>query len=110
MSHRQHAPSQWSPGAAGPVLSLFDELTDTEGWRDRALCAETWPDAFFPEKGESATPAKRVCRACPVQAQCLEFALGNDERTGVWGGLSERERRRLKARRQQDDGTIPAAA
>ncbi len=67
-------------------------------WKDRALCAETDPEAFFPEKGGSTREAKRVCVSCDVRAECLDFALGNDERFGIWGGLSERERRRLKKR------------
>jgi WhiB family redox-sensing transcriptional regulator len=68
----------------------------TEEWRLDALCAETDPDAFFPEKGGSTREAKRVCTGCPVRAACLDFALANDERFGIWGGLSERERRRLR--------------
>ena len=66
------------------------------GWQDRALCAQTDPEAFFPEKAGSTREAKRVCRSCDVRAECLEYALENDERFGIWGGLSERERRRLK--------------
>ncbi|MGY1690748.1 WhiB family transcriptional regulator [Geodermatophilus sp. SYSU D00697] len=65
-----------------------------------ALCAETDPEAFFPEKGGSTREAKRVCAGCPVRSQCLEFALANDERFGIWGGLSERERRRLRLQRR----------
>ena len=65
-------------------------------WQDRALCAQTDPEAFFPEKGGSTREAKRVCRGCEVRAECLEYALAHDERFGIWGGLSERERRRLK--------------
>lgn len=65
-------------------------------WKDRALCAQTDPEAFFPEKGGSTRDAKRVCSGCEVRAECLSFALTNDERFGIWGGLSERERRRLK--------------
>jgi hypothetical protein len=66
------------------------------GWQERALCAQTDPEAFFPEKGGSTREAKRVCTSCEVRAECLEYALANDERFGIWGGLSERERRRLK--------------
>ena len=58
----------------------------------------SWPEAFFPEKGGSTREAKRVCLSCEVRAECLEYALGNDERFGIWGGLSERERRKLKKR------------
>ena len=65
-------------------------------WQDLALCAETDPESFFPPKGGSTREAKRTCRSCEVRAECLEYALGNDERYGVWGGMSERERRRLR--------------
>ena len=65
-------------------------------WQDKALCPETDPEAFFPEKGGATRDAKRVCRACEVRAECLQYALDHDERFGVWGGLSERERRRLQ--------------
>lgn len=68
------------------------------GWQTDALCAQTDPEAFFPEKGGSTRDAKKVCGACNVKAQCLEYALANDERFGIWGGLSERERRRLRKR------------
>ena len=68
------------------------------GWQERALCAQTDPEAFFPEKGGSTREAKRVCVGCEVRSECLEYALENDERFGIWGGLSERERRKLKKR------------
>jgi WhiB family redox-sensing transcriptional regulator len=67
-------------------------------WQERALCAQTDPEAFFPEKGGSTREAKRVCMSCEVRVQCLDYALENDERFGIWGGLSERERRRVKKR------------
>lgn len=72
-----------------------DEAEDL-GWQESALCAQTDPEAFFPEKGGSTREARKVCRACDVRAECLEYALAHDERFGIWGGLSERERRRLK--------------
>ncbi|WP_231839643.1 MULTISPECIES: WhiB family transcriptional regulator [Blastococcus] len=65
-----------------------------------ALCAETDPEAFFPDKGGSTRDAKRVCAGCPVRAECLEYALASDERFGIWGGLSERERRRVRLQRR----------
>ena len=68
------------------------------GWQSDALCAQTDPEAFFPEKGGSTRDAKKVCGACMVRSECLEYALENDERFGIWGGLSERERRRLRKR------------
>jgi WhiB family redox-sensing transcriptional regulator len=78
---------------AGTVLETHDH-----GWRGEALCAQTDPELFFPEKGGSPAPALRVCRVCPVRLPCLAFALAGDERHGVWGGLSERERRRVRRR------------
>ncbi|QDP77965.1 WhiB family transcriptional regulator [Nocardia otitidiscaviarum] len=69
---------------------------DAEQWQERALCAQTDPEAFFPEKGGSTREAKRICSGCEVRDECLEYALAHDERFGIWGGLSERERRRLK--------------
>jgi WhiB family transcriptional regulator, redox-sensing transcriptional regulator len=92
-------------GTAGrPQLSVvpdrveFDPATtpDEDQWQERALCAQTDPEAFFPEKGGSTREAKRICMGCEVRDACLEYALAHDERFGIWGGLSERERRRLK--------------
>jgi WhiB family transcriptional regulator, redox-sensing transcriptional regulator len=74
--------------------------TGDESWRLDALCAETDPEAFFPEKGGSTREAKRVCVGCDVRSECLEYALANDERFGIWGGLSERERRRIRLARR----------
>lgn len=65
-------------------------------WQENALCAFVDPEVFFPEKGGSSREAKRICAECTVQRDCLEYALENDERFGIWGGLSERERRRLR--------------
>jgi WhiB family redox-sensing transcriptional regulator len=75
----------------------FDgEGQQEQDWQERALCAQTDPEAFFPEKGGSTREAKLICAGCEVRAECLEYALAFDERFGIWGGLSERERRRLK--------------
>jgi WhiB family redox-sensing transcriptional regulator len=78
------------------VLEAFGEPAEEPDWQERALCAQTDPEAFFPEKGGSTREAKRICSGCEVRAECLEYALANDERFGIWGGLSERERRRLR--------------
>lgn len=64
-------------------------------WQDDALCAQIDPETFFPEKGGSTRDAKKVCGSCEVQNDCLDHALATGERFGVWGGVSERERRRL---------------
>lgn len=78
-------------------FDAFDPGSATnEEWQERALCAQTDPEAFFPEKGGSTREAKKICQRCAVRNECLEYALGHDERFGIWGGLSERERRRLK--------------
>ncbi len=89
-------------GVTAPRLNLvvtgFDEMFESieEQWQERALCAQTDPEAFFPEKGGSTREAKRICMGCEVRDECLDYALAHDERFGIWGGLSERERRRLK--------------
>ena len=78
------------------ALGLDEDSSELPGWQERALCAQTDPEAFFPEKGGSTREAKRICVGCEVRPECLEYALDHDERFGIWGGLSERERRRLK--------------
>jgi WhiB family transcriptional regulator, redox-sensing transcriptional regulator len=79
------------------AVEVFESATiPSDQWQDRALCAQTDPEAFFPEKGGSTREAKKICLGCEVRAECLEYALAHDERFGIWGGLSERERRRLK--------------
>ena len=82
------------PGVRRPVTEDDDPLA----WQSDSLCAQTDPEAFFPEKGGSTRDAKKICQSCEVKAQCLQYALENDERFGIWGGLSERERRKLRKR------------
>ncbi|CAM5295812.1 Transcriptional regulator WhiB OS=Streptomyces alboniger OX=132473 GN=whiB PE=3 SV=1 [Streptomyces alboniger] len=65
-------------------------------WQEQALCAQTGADFFFPEPGSSVREAKYICRMCTMRSACLEYALANDERFGVWGGLSEKERYALR--------------
>ena len=79
-----------------PELDAIAPATTDDQWQERALCAQTDPEAFFPEKGGSTREAKRICQGCEVRDACLDYALAHDERFGIWGGLSERERRRLK--------------
>ena len=78
------------------VYPMLHGVVEEPGWQERALCAQTDPEAFYPEKGGSTRDAKKVCLVCDVRQDCLEYALENDERFGIWGGLSERERRRLR--------------
>lgn len=98
---RNQVPTNWfvdvlKLGVAKAYGSEIDG--DPLAWQEDALCAQTDPEAFFPEKGGSTRDAKRICAQCTVRAECLEYALKNDERFGIWGGLSERERRRLRRR------------
>lgn len=71
---------------------------DGHHWRERALCASQRIDlrVFYPDVGENADEAKRVCVPCPVKLSCLNEAMRRVERFGVWGGLSARERSRLR--------------
>ena len=77
---------------------LFDGDAEELSLQDRAVGVQTDPESFFPEKGGSTREAKRVCMSCEVQAECLEYALRHDERFGIWGALSARERRTRKKR------------
>lgn len=76
------------------LMSILKDTFQADG-----LCAQTDPEAFFPEKGEPVKPAKRICERCDVQEACLAWALDKDERYGVWGGLSENERKKIRAER-----------
>src|SRR5947209_11308184 len=78
-----------------PVIEGEDELR----WQDQAACLGMDPDLFFPERGASTREAKSICRSCVVREDCLEFALRNGEKFGIWGGMSERERRRVRRMR-----------
>lgn len=78
-------------------------------WHVDALCAETDPEIFFPEKGHAVKPAKDICRRCIVRAECLDYALTTRQRFGVWAGLSERERRKLLGLPEDDAEEASAA-
>lgn len=102
--YRANVPQDWfvDPVRLGvPGVRRTSAIDDEVGqlaWQADALCAQTDPESFFPEKGGSTREAKKICAACDVRAECLEYALQNDERFGIWGGLSERERRKLRRR------------
>lgn len=64
-------------------------------WREDALCQETDPEAYYPEAGGSGTTAKQVCLNCPVRRSCLDYAVDSRQRWGIWGGLGQKELRRL---------------
>lgn len=67
-------------------------------WTREALCRGTDPSVWFPARGETASPQKALCRACPVRTACLAAAMRHGEHIGLWGGLSTRERRQLRVR------------
>jgi WhiB family redox-sensing transcriptional regulator len=80
------------------IVEIMSGMED-RGWQSRANCMGVDPDLFFPERGASTREAKEVCRGCVVKDDCLEYALDNGEKFGIWGGMSERERRRLRRAR-----------
>lgn len=74
---------------------------DANTWRDRSACRDSDPDVFFPIGStgmalEQIETARRICTACPVRDECLEFALATNQEAGVWGGTTEEERRKLR--------------
>ncbi len=78
------------------------ELVDREQpWMNEGLCRGREPSVFFPSDGVGVEHARRICAECPVQTECLEYALGYRIEHGVWGGASERERRRILRRRRK---------
>ncbi len=79
------------------IQALIGELEP--GWQLRANCMGVDPELFFPERGSSTREAKEVCRGCVVREDCLDFAIANGEKFGIWGGMSERERRRVRRAR-----------
>jgi WhiB family transcriptional regulator, redox-sensing transcriptional regulator len=109
--HR-HSRSNWNEtvsaeqGTSGSVTVTTEEPmyasaeeTDERSWQNYANCLGVDPDLFFPERGASTREAKEVCRGCVVREDCLEYALRNGEKFGIWGGMSERERRRIRRQR-----------
>ena len=84
-------------------LSIVEDLIGgMPSWTEEANCKGADADLFFPERGASTRKAKAICRACTVQGECLEYAVQNSEKFGIWGGLSERERRRVKRQREAE--------
>jgi WhiB family transcriptional regulator, redox-sensing transcriptional regulator len=84
---------------------IVDESPEEYAWMLQARCRGASPTEFFPSDGLGVESAQHICRECPVRAECLEYALVNRIEHGVWGGASERERRRILRRRRE---LIPA--
>ncbi|MDX2343393.1 MAG: WhiB family transcriptional regulator [Acidimicrobiia bacterium] len=80
--------------AIDPVLAV--PITEERPWAAFAVCKDRDPDAFFPVTPEGEREAIRICQGCPVQADCLEFAIEARIRFGVWGGLTEKQRQRVQ--------------
>jgi WhiB family redox-sensing transcriptional regulator len=78
---------------------VTNKLLQPLEWQVNARCTEVDPEIFFPERGGSSRAARAVCADCKVRLECLEYALNNKEQFGIWGGTSERERRRLRKER-----------
>lgn len=79
----------------------FTDLAPVRDWRDVAACRDTDPDLFFPVgstglAAQQIVAAKAVCDVCPAKEPCLQFAIENNQDSGVWGGTSEDERRKLR--------------
>jgi WhiB family redox-sensing transcriptional regulator len=92
---------------------VIDDYSGNDRWQLRAACRGSDTDLFFPERGESSKEAKAVCAICPVRQQCLDFAISEVEHYGIWGGLSERERRELRRqlpRRAPKPPPLPVSA
>ena len=81
------------------ATTLESVVPDQNRWQDFGNCLGVDPDLFFPERGASTREAKEICRGCVVREDCLEHALANGEKFGIWGGMSERERRRIRRQR-----------
>lgn len=77
---------------------------DSFEWGHRGLCRGVNPDLFYPERGVSSREAKAVCQECPVRLECLEYGTTRVEKFGVWGGRSEKERRRIRKERRLHAG------
>jgi WhiB family transcriptional regulator, redox-sensing transcriptional regulator len=86
-----------SRSGSAPMRNIIRDRA-SRGWAVDAACVDADPDLFFPMPGESQSPAKQICRGCLVREQCLEYAVTHHEIHGIWGGRSERERKRDRGR------------
>lgn len=88
------------------IIEALGWALETTPWMDRAACAGSHLGFWFPTQGRNIEPARAVCATCFVRSDCLEYAVRWDIRFGVWGGLSERQRRHLK---RSDPARVRAA-
>lgn len=94
--HGSHARAEF-------LIRLNGEASE---WMDQANCAGVDPELFFPDRGASTREAKAVCQACVVRVECLDYALDHSEKHGIWGGRSERERRRMREARNRERRSV----
>ena len=96
----------FNDSASSWLLPIAIPAPDTPSlgeWHSQGLCAGDDPDVFFPSHGDPGTRARQICAACAVRADCLGYAIDADE-FGIWGGLDQDERRKLKRRQRRKKG------
>lgn len=87
---------------SGQPRHPLEGIAAAPAWMDgRELCSQADPEVFHPEKGASVAEAKAICARCPLKEPCLEWAIETNQRFGVWGSASERERRQIRADRDR---------
>lgn len=95
MNDDQYMLSSTGPDVA--VASFLGELQAVRAeWIEQAICRGVDPELFFPARGSPTKEAKALCKGCVVREECLDYALAHNERWGIWGGTTEKERRRLR--------------
>jgi len=110
LDHGFRQPSEGPGDGRQNKMGIFAKPDLDIDWQESSNCLGVDPDLFFPERGASTREAKDVCRACVVRMDCLEFALQNGEKFGIWGGMSERERRRIRRQRALERAAAAAQA
>jgi WhiB family redox-sensing transcriptional regulator len=88
-------------GGIDRLVEALGLLNDSHRWMANAACRGLDPDLFFPRRGDSSAEAKKICSGCAVRAECAALAAEHHERHGIWGGMSERDRKRARRRRRQ---------
>lgn len=92
------------------LLNILGSDIDLDEWRIHGNCVGVDPEVFYPERGKPTKQAKEICSKCIVQKHCALEALENNEKHGIWGGLSERERRRIRRQRKEQRSKHDPAA
>jgi WhiB family redox-sensing transcriptional regulator len=85
-------------------LASISTSVEQDEWFASAECLGADPETFFVERGGSSAEAKAICRGCPVEEQCFEYAIENNETHGIWGGRSQSELRKIRRQRRMASG------